>query len=271
MTYFDVAVSVLLGVLLSFTLDANTAVTDAYFRKLWSAASAAVMPKPTGQKISAQTSAAVRVARLPSAAFARFAVVALLVGYGTKVTVAAAYTTVAGFVSVYAPSALLVLVCVGVLYAVLVGLLAYLRYRRARGDVVGVLAAMAKALLLQKERAYPIPYLLEEVGDAVRAAKLSHILSPQHAAATVLGAAGLGSASKARGAEGGSGTSSEGEATVREVGGTDILKGFALRQLWSDVQRAVQRDSRIQKIDVIVDGKKQPCWRVLTGSTNARI
>jgi hypothetical protein len=113
--------------------------------------------------------------------------------------------------------------------------------------------------------------MLEEVGDADRAAKLSHILSPQPAAATVLGTAGLGSASKARRVDGESSTSSEGGVGTGETAGTDILKGFALRQLWSDVQRAVERDSRIQKIHVIVDGKKHPCWRVLTGSTSARI
>jgi hypothetical protein len=33
----------------------------------------------------------------------------------------------------------------------------------------------------------------------------------------------------------------------------------------------VQADSRVQRLDIIVDGRKQACWRILTASTTAGI
>ena len=49
------------------------------------------------------------------------------------------------------------------------------------------------------------------------------------------------------------------------------MKGYTLKQLWSEVQKEVEKDQRVQKNELFIHGRKQICWRVLSGTANLKI
>lgn len=55
------------------------------------------------------------------------------------------------------------------------------------------------------------------------------------------------------------------------AGSRDVMRGYKLKTLWTEVEKAVQSDRRVQRVELIMDGRKQSCWRVLVGSTQAKI
>jgi len=114
------------------------------------------------------------------------------------------------------------------------------------------LCIIIKAILQRHDRPYPIVYLYEEVQDLLFIHKRQ------------LNTAGIKSPAI--------------EAIVNDRNDNDTvgivipdMHGLQLDQVWDDVKRLVERDKRIQAIDLIVDGKKQRCWRILSGNTQAKL
>jgi hypothetical protein len=282
MSWYDVQVSILLGVLLSIIADPNTAATDRMVLQWWNSFKPTIVNESEPAAIQ-KGSLASTLSSLASSPFVRLLVAALVLGYVLKVAASAAVITAVHVSSKYG------VVVVGLLCVAATAYLCYLvgswylRRSRVRSGVVTILATKTKAMLVSKGRAYPISYLYEEIADEVKLAQLgvgdsALLLSP---AAISRPVAVLGSSNYL--GESGSAVKSAVNGTyptgnVTEYGGEsartwkqDVLKGYKLRQLWGEVQRAVQADSRVQRLDIIVDGRKQACWRILTASTTAGI
>jgi hypothetical protein len=282
MSWYDVQVSVLLGVLLSIIADPNTAATDRMVLQWWNNIKPTIINESAPAAIQ-KGSLASTLSSLASSPFVRLLVAALVLGHVLKVAASAAVITAVHVSSKYG------VVVVGLLCVAATAYLCYLvgtwylRRSRVRSGVVTILATKTKAMLVSKGRAYPISYLYEEIADEVKLAQMgvgdsALLLSP---AAISRPAAVLGSSNNL--GESGSAVKSAvndtyptgkmteyGEESAR-TWKQDVLKGYKLRQLWGEVQRAVQADSRVQRLDIIVDGRKQACWRILTASTTAGI
>lgn len=56
-----------------------------------------------------------------------------------------------------------------------------------------------------------------------------------------------------------------------DAGRKNVMRGYSLQKVWGEVEKAVETDRRVQRVDLIVDGKKHTCWRLLSGSTQAKI
>jgi len=45
------------------------------------------------------------------------------------------------------------------------------------------------------------------------------------------------------------------------------MHGFALASLWSEVQKSIQQDQRIQSVTIAIQGKPEKCWKYLPADT----
>jgi len=226
--------------------------------------------------------------------FVRFGVTIAIFGGASRVVLGKVVEAVGVTLVQFAPvlcvlAALLVCASIGfvsVRYA--------LRRRAAHRRVVKTITAVVKALLQQRGRAYPIRYLYEEVVEVVTlshphsaaASTLLPIFSPAKLTkpAVVFDSHGAAAEPMLCGSPLGLSTSSKEhllQASVHEATAgndtgdsstaiqKDVLEGYKLAKVWPAVQQAVESDPRIQRLDLIMDGKKQSCWRLLTGSTQA--
>jgi hypothetical protein len=332
MSVGELVVAVAMGSLLSFTLDSNTAKTDANIRtacKYLFDTTAGTAERqneerspgmlqhqsaPTHRKRSSSsaerhdalsnmqlmTYALVQITLLPSKIpiIVRFIATVLLFGAMFRSILGAAAEVVADTVSVYTPMVFIVVCCCAIIYCIVVAARMWLRSRAAQKNVTQEVAVFAKALLLSKARAYPIAYIMEEVRDAIQAATrgtastssppLSHSSPIRSVAAQVIEPIRDGEASStyqqqqqqqqqqhqqhnwSSGATAATGSESE-PAPGPRLTPPPSLQGYKLRSIWPEVQKVVERDSRIMKLDVIMDGRKQACWRVLAASSSAKI
>eukprot|EP01032_Pedospumella_encystans_P009131 gene9131-10778_t len=316
MSLRDLAVASALAVVLSAVFDRNTRATDAQIRQAWanlvsyvasnkvhfsSTASESIEHDETsgnqGATWSLMQSVLSVFARIPL--FVRFAVTILLFGGAFNVVMGKVVEEVSEAAVQYA-SMLCVLVLL--LVCAVIGFVSArfaLRQRASHRRVVKTVAAVVKALLQQRCRAYPIRYLYEEVVEVVTqshphsaaANSLLPIFSPAKLTKPAVvfdthGAVeepllcgsplGLSNSSKehllqasVKEATFGNDETSAGCATAANQ--KDVLEGYKLAKVWAAVQQAVESDPRIQRLDLIMDGKKQSCWRLLTGSTQANI
>ena len=319
MSLRDLAVASALAVVLGAVFDRNTRATDARIQQGWvsltsyiarrnahyeSTSNESVDPNETsGARSSLRSrwqSALSVFARVPL--FVRFAVTILLFGGAFRVVMG---KVVEGVSEVAVQCAPMLCVSVSLLVCAIIGFVSVrhaLRQRASHHRVVNTVAAVVKALLQQRGRAYPIRYLYEEVVEVVTlshphsavASTLLPIFSPAKSTkpAVVFDTHGTAEDSMLCGSPLGLSNSSKEhllQASVREAtasnsaplensaDGTttanqkDVLEGYKLANVWPVVQQAVESDPRIQRLDLIMDGKRQSCWRLLTGSTQANI
>jgi len=241
--------------------------------------------------------------------FVRFVVTILLFGAVSRVVLGRVVEAVGVTAAQYGPvllvaAALVVCAMLGFVYV------RYALHRRAaRSRAVKVLASVVKALLQQRGRAYPILYLYEEVAEVVSLSTSQRgvmpLFSPTSTPAVVhstpssgyVGDAqrpaqtqpepllfgsplGLSASSKenllrASVAEAGGSSAGTGSGTDASADAValkkEVLEGHKLPHLWKEVLKVVEADRRVQRLELIVDGKKHACWRLLTGNTQANI
>lgn len=49
------------------------------------------------------------------------------------------------------------------------------------------------------------------------------------------------------------------------------LHGMALADVWKEVQKEIKKDKRLQAVDMLVDGRQQTCWRMLSGQPHSAL
>ena len=110
-----------------------------------------------------------------------------------------------------------------------------------RTEIVRKLSVIVKQLLSTEHqgRPQPIEYLYEEIADVISInIGTINLKSPndnKHAASKI----------------------------ALEKQFIEYLQNVSLAKLWSDVIKEVERDHRLQTVDVVVDGSKKRCWRLL--------
>jgi len=174
-------------------------------------------------------------------------IVALLQGFALRYLYYYASVSATHLVIQYYMEISLLLACPLIIYLLCFITRRWLKSRADRVIVVDHLCIIVKAILQRHDRPYPVSYLFEEVQDLL-------LIHRQQ-----LSTAGIKS-----------------PALDAVVGDAQIvipdMHGYRLDQLWwSDVKRMVEKDQRIQANDLIVDGKKQRCWRILSANTQARL
>lgn len=174
-------------------------------------------------------------------------IVALLQGFALRYLYYYASVSATHLVIQYYMEISLLLACPLIIYLLYFITRRWLKSRADRVVVVDHLCIIVKAILQRHDRPYPVSYLFEEVQDLL-------LIHRQQ-----LSTAGIKS-----------------PALDAVVGDAQIvipdMHGYRLDQLWwSDVKRLVEKDQRIQANDLIVDGKKQRCWRILSANTQARL
>ena len=174
-------------------------------------------------------------------------IVALLQGFALRYLYYYASVSATHLVIQYYMEISLLLACPLITYLLYFIMRRWLKSRADRVVVVDHLCIIVKAILQRHDRPYPVSYLFEEVQDLL-------LIHRQQ-----LSTAGIKS-----------------PALDAVVGDAQIvipdMHGYRLDQLWwSDVKRMVEKDQRIQANDLIVDGKKQRCWRILSANTQARL
>ena len=174
-------------------------------------------------------------------------IVALLQGFALRYLYHYASVSATHLLIQYYMEISLLLACPLIIYLLYFITRRWLKSRADRIVVVDHLCIIVKAILQRHDRPYPVSYLFEEVQDLL-------LIHRQQ-----LSTAGIKS-----------------PALDAVVGDAHIvipnMHGYRLDQLWwNDVKRLVEKDQRIQANDLIVDGKKQRCWRILSANTQARL
>jgi len=174
-------------------------------------------------------------------------IVALLQGFALRYLYYYASVSATHLLIQYYMEISLLLACPLIIYLLYFITRRWLKSRADRVVVVDHLCIIVKAILQRHDRPYPVSYLFEEVQDLL-------LIHRQQ-----LSTAGIKS-----------------PALDAVVGDAQIvipdMHRYSLDQLWwSDVKRLVEKDQRIQANDLIVDGKKQRCWRILSANTQARL
>lgn len=125
--------------------------------------------------------------------------------------------------------------------------------RKRKQQAVQAVLRLTKRLLSEHDRPYPVAYLYHDIEDCLEKAEAG--LPEQPVRARVLGAINILGDTLPRKASGSLPESLE-----------DSLHGVKLSHIWGAVTKEMKQDKRLQCVEMIFDGRKHACWRLLTGS-----
>eukprot|EP01039_Chlorochromonas_danica_P001113 gene1113-1216_t len=125
--------------------------------------------------------------------------------------------------------------------------------RKRKQQAVQAVQRLTRRLLSEHDRPYPVSYLYHDIEDCLEKAEAG--CPEQPVCARVLSAINI-----------------LGDTLPRQASASrpdtleDSLHGVKLSHIWGEVTKEMKQDKRIQCVEMIFDGRKQACWRLLARS-----
>ena len=293
MNYIDIIISLLLGILLSYTYDRDTTTTDTYILHIYKKLHTYIYLLEASFQKSQQKSNQFRL-------FTKFVAIIVVFAYLLRLAVGHTITTIHNFTQNYGSIILTILSCI-IIICIIVVIIVYLwRQYNARLKAVKIVTAATKSLLFRHSQPVAIHALYEELQDLLNIHELdicnttttdTTTTTPISShKATIIGDINYFSPDcTTNNAPLNTNTTttapihSTHNPTTSTTTNTHApynlniniikfnMKGYTLKQLWSEVQKEVEKDQRVQKNELFIHGRKQICWRVLSGTANLKI
>ena len=310
MNYIDIIISVLLGVLLSYTYDRDATTTDTYILHIYKKLHAYIYLLEASFHFKEQNQKSQQKSN-EFPLFTKFVVIIVVFAYLLRLAVGHTITTIQNFTQNYGSIILTILSCI-IIICIIVVIIVYLwRQYNARLKIVKIVTAATKSLLFRHSQPVAIHALYEELQDLLNIHELdlcntttntttnttsttttttSTISPPSSHKATIIGDinyfspdcttnnAPLNTNTTATAPiHNTHNPTTSSSTTIHTPYNLNIniiksnMKGYTLKQLWSEVQKEVEKDQRVQKNELFIHGRKQICWRILSGTANLKI
>ena len=301
MNYIDIIISLLLGILLSYTYDSDTTNTDTYILHIYKKLHAYIYLLETSFHFKEQNQKSQQKSnQFPL--FTKFVVIIVVFAYLLRLAVGHTITTIHNFTQNYGSIILSILSCI-IIICIIVVIIVYLwRQYNSRLKAVKVITAATKSLLFRHSQPVAIHALYEELQDLLNIHELD-IFHTTTSTSTTTDTTTTPTSSHKASIIGDINYFSPDCTTNNTPLNTNItttapihnthnpttststhtlynlniniiksnMKGYTLKQLWSEVQKEVEKDQRVQKNELFIHGRKQICWRVLSGTANLKI